>query len=315
MQNIQAISVRGKQLVVPAIQIEDATVVVKGRLPKVASIHDEVWLESRSLPDPLEVLEKLRSSGKPPDLFTFTQRIPDVKPRYHYHMEWENFAVTRTALYDDWEKTISKDTRKKIKKAAKRGVTTKAVPYDDELVRGIGTIYNESDSRQGKRFWHYGKDFETIKAENGTYLDRSIFIGAFHEGALIGFVKMVLLGTVASTMQVISMIQHFDKAPNNALLAHAVAECSSRGVEYLTYGIYSSRTGANSLSEFKKSNGFFKMDVPRYYVPLTLKGNLFLRSGLHKGLRAKLPSGLVAHLLKLRARLRKKSAPLSQPAS
>ena len=91
-------------------------------------------------------------------------------------------------------------------------------------------IYNETPVRQGKKFWHYNKDFETVKMENGTFADRSIFIGAYFEDTLIGFVKIVLTEGCASTLQVISKIEHRDKKPTNALLAKTVEICASIGV-------------------------------------------------------------------------------------
>jgi hypothetical protein len=106
-------------------------------------------------------------------------------------------------------------------------------------------------------------------------------------------------------MQVISRMEHFDKAPNNALLAKTVSECSSKGIEYLTYGAYSYRGngGTSSLTDFKRANGFFEMEVPRYYVPLTLKGALTLKTGLHRERSMILPAGITDQLVKLRAAL------------
>ncbi len=300
------VSTKGKQRKVAAWQVDNVTVISRGRIIKMAEIFDENWLETDALPNPDQVIAKLRLKGGKPDLFTFMQRIPDVTPKYPYHLEWENFAVTRTVSYEDWfEKVISAEARKKIRKSVKKGVTTAVVPFDDELVRGIKVIYDESPSRQGKRFWHFGKDIETVRQENATYLDRSIFIGAFFDGTLIGFVKLVRLGAVASTMQVISKMEHFDKAPNNALLSKTVSVCAAENVEHLTYGAYAYRHGGeeSSLTAFKRANGFTQMNVPRYYVPLTLKGKITLDLGLQHGLGMVLPAGLVKQLTRLRAML------------
>ena len=97
-----------------------------------------------------------------------------------------------------------------------------AVNFDDQLVRGISDIYNETPIRQGRKFWHYGKSFEQVKAENATYPDRSEFIGAFFNGELIGFIKFVMVNNVARIMQIVSLEAHTDKRPTNALLAKAV---------------------------------------------------------------------------------------------
>ena len=295
VQDVQTLSIKGKQRVVPAISIGSVAVVIKGRVLKVAQIHDEIWLDAGSIPDPLRIIDELRSMQNPPDIFTFTQSVPDVTPKYDYHLEWDNFAVTHTASYEEWfERVISAEARKKIRKAAKKGVTTEIVPFNDELIRSIKEIYDEAPFRQGKRFWHYGKDIETIREENGTYLDRSTFVGAFFEGKLIGFVKLVWKGSVGSTMQVISRTEHFDKAPNNALLAKAVLICSTRSMEYLTYGEYSHRNDISSLTDFKRVNGFGRMELPRYYVPLTNMGSLALRLSLHKNIRERFPDWILA---------------------
>ena len=50
-----------------------------------------------------------------------------------------------------------------MRRAAKRGVIVRVAPFDDEFARGIHKICNEAPGRQGRRFWHYGKDFETVK--------------------------------------------------------------------------------------------------------------------------------------------------------
>jgi hypothetical protein len=42
------------------------------------------------------------------------------------------------------------------------------------------------------------------------------------------------------------------------------------------------------------------MDVPVYYVPLTTKGHLALRLGLHKGQKDRLPQWLTRPLRRLR---------------
>ena len=70
-------------------------------------------------------------------------------------------------------------------------LSLREVPFDDVLVKGIWEIYNETPVRQGREFPHYGKDLETVHREEATFLDRSVFIGAFLQERLIGFVKLV----------------------------------------------------------------------------------------------------------------------------
>ena len=58
----------------------------------------------------------------------------------------------------------------------------------------------------------------------------------------------------------------------------------------------------DSLGDFKRSNGFQKFDLPRYYVPLTGKGKLALKLGLHRGWKEAVPKPLRKPLKKLRRR-------------
>jgi hypothetical protein len=59
--------------------------------------------------------------------------------------------------------------------------------------------------------------------------------------------------------------------------------------------------GAGSLSEFKRRTGFEKTRMPRYYVPLTAKGRLAMRLGLHRGVVPLLPEATLIRLKQARA--------------
>jgi hypothetical protein len=60
------------------------------------------------------------------------------------------------------------------------------------------------------------------------------------------------------------------------------------------------RWGAGSLSEFKRRNGFERISLPRYYVPMTAKGRLALRLGLHKGIANAVPESMLNRLKRFR---------------
>jgi hypothetical protein len=178
------------------------------------------------------------------------------------------------------------------------------VQFDDGLVEGIKRIYDETPIRQGRRFWHYQKDLETVKRENSSYLDRCDFLGAYFEGELIGFVKMVYVGQVARIMQILSMNAHFDKRPPNALLAKCVELCCEKGMKYFVYGKYVYGNKRNSpITEFKRRTGFEEVRFRRYYVPLTVWGRVALKLRLHHGLQGLLPERVTESLLKIRSRL------------
>src|SRR5207244_11458161 len=129
-----------------------------------------------------------------------------------------------------WTRQIDAKVRNMGRKAEKNGVSVREVPFDDALVQGICAIYNESPIRQGRRFWHYGKDLEIVKKENSTFPDRSVFIGAFLGKDLIGFAKLVSDEDrgQAGLRQIVSMRQHKDTDPHNGTLAQAVRTCAAR---------------------------------------------------------------------------------------
>ena len=274
---------------------------IRGALIRVGFIDGEGY---QFLDDPALALGALRRSGPRMDLFTFTQRLSDNSPKYGYTMEWDNMAALRVSTFDDWMKhQIDFKVRNKIRKAEKNGVVVREVPFDDAFVRGISAIYNEVPVRQGKRFWHYGKELDAVRTMNGTFLDRSIFIGAFFQDDLIGFVKLVSDEDrgQAGLMQIISMIQHRDKAPTNALIAQAVRSCAERGISYLWYANFSyGKKQRDSLADFKRHNGFQKVDLPRYYVPLTVVGRIALRLGLQHGITDRIPEPVASTYRRIR---------------
>jgi hypothetical protein len=171
-------------------------------------------------------------------------------------------------------------------------------------VKGIREVYNESHVRQGARNTHYGKDFQTVYREEATFLDSSIFIGAYLGDELIGFIKLVYdeTRTQAGLLNIVSMVRHRDKAPTNALIAQAVRSCAERGISYLVYSNFTyGKRQQNSLADFKERNGFQRIEVPRYYVPLTRAGKVAYQLGLHRRFADYVPAPLAAKLRELRA--------------
>ncbi|OGP81335.1 MAG: hypothetical protein A2Z13_05510 [Deltaproteobacteria bacterium RBG_16_64_85] len=284
--------------------ILEKDITISGRMIKLAKLQAEGF---EFIDNPEDFVAKMKSEKVKADIFTFPQKLPETTPNYSYYMEWDNVAAIPIRTYEYWwTKQIDKQTRKKVRKAKEKGVEISIVNFDDEFVRGIAGIYNESPIRQGKRFWHYGKNLETIKKENATYLDRSCFLGAYYNGELIGFIKLVFDKDFASTMQVISKIGHRDKAPTNALIAKAVEVCEQKKMPYLVYAKFFYRgKRKDSLSEFKHHNGFIKIDLPRYYIPMTSKGKIALTFHLHRDIKDNLPEKLVYFLTDMRNRLNK----------
>ena len=268
---------------------------IQGRLVRVARPDGDKY----TFPDdPAEFIAGLRKCGRRVDLFTFMQKLPDTTPRYSYPMETDNLAVLRVSTYENWwNNQIRSYPRNRARQAAKRGVVLREMPYGEELIQGICGVYNETPVRQGKRFPHYGMTPERARRYAGTFLDQSIYIGAFLGDTMIGFVKLTMDETrnQACLVHILSMVEHKDKAPTNALIAQAVKSCAEHNVPYLVYEhfTYGNKVG-DSLSHFKEVNGFERVDIPRYWVPLTPIGNMALRLGLHHRLADRIPESVAA---------------------
>lgn len=301
-QNLQLISkevlVKGKPAKIECVGIAGQIYAINKGAVTVLSLEDE-WYED--VRDPDFVVKTLVDNPRiRPDIFTFWQRLPDIEPKYSFYTEWEELAVLPIQSYDHWwNHQIKSRVRSLIRKTQKEGVEVRQVDYDDDFVRGMTTIFNEAPVRQGRRFWHYGKDFETVKRQFSQYLFREQMIGAYYRGELIGFVMLGNAGRYGITGQIISSIKHRDKATTNALVAKSVEVCAKQQLPYLVYFFWSD----DSLAEFKRRCGFERIRVPRYFVPLTLKGKLALKLGVHRGWKAALPAGLKARLKNLRRSL------------
>jgi hypothetical protein len=303
MQSTTQLSVNGKSVPVPSLLLDNRTVIVTGKWLRSALIHDEDFQPQAALDDPAAFIASLKEARFKADIFTFSQKFTDTTPKFPYPFVMENVAAISTTNYSAWWEGLPQETRKNVRRAAKRGVITRSVEFDDHLVRGIKEIYDEMPVRQGRKFWHYGKDLETVKRENSTYLETSQFVGAFCGDELIGFLKMVYVADAARIMQILSKNAHFDKRPANALLTTAVEICSRRGIKHFIYGKYIYDNKKNSpVTEFKRRHGFTELSFPKYYVPLTAKGALMVRSKLHLGVRRLLPENMVTYLLNLRSR-------------
>jgi hypothetical protein len=285
----------------PFVKVHGRDIKVEGRFVRMARIDGEKYC---FMDDPAPVVEGLKKCGARVDLFTFIQKLPETGARYPYPMEMDNFAALPISTFDNWwMKQIGFKARNKAKQAEKKGVVLKEIPFDDALVQGIWEIYNETPVRQGKPFPHYGMSLQRVRQYAGTFLGQSIFIGAFFEEKLIGFIKLTMdeTRTQAGLMHIVSMVSHRDKAPTNALVAQAVRSCAERQVAYLVYSNFAyGKKQQDSLSDFKERNGFQKIDVPRYYVPLTALGRAAFRLGMHHKLSEHVPESLMSKLREFR---------------
>jgi hypothetical protein len=279
---------------VKALDINGHTILLEGRIPLIARLEQE---SCEDVEDPEALIKALQTVRPKPDILTFLQRLPDFQPRYPYFMTLDPVAALPVKTYSYWfEKQIESAVRNKVRKALKKGIVVKQVGFDDEFVRGMTSIFNETPVRQGRRFLHYGKDFATIKEQFSRYLFREEIFGAYVGEELVGFIMLADTGKYVYLGQILSKVSYRSLAPNNALLAKAVERCAEKESPYLVYASWLN----DGLGEFKQSNGFQRFDLPRYFVPLTRQGRLVLRLGLHRGVKEVIPQRIVDVLKSVR---------------
>lgn len=297
------IRIRGKNYVVPSATLGDRLIVITGRFPRLASLRDEEFVEGDLVAEPEAFMATLKQAGPHADVFTFSQKLPDASPKYDWHWEPDNVAAIAVSSYSDWwNNQIAAKLRRNLRRSLRNGISVERVEPNDEFVRDLLRIYNETPVRQGRRFWHYQKSFDTVKEEILTYLERSLFLGAFWNGQMVGFMKIVPVDRTARMMHILTMLSHTDKTPATALIAKAVEICEEEGYTHLIYGKYVyGKSDTTSLIDFKNRNGFSQFILPRYFIPLTRRGQVALRLGLHRGVKNALPKCAVRLLVRTRA--------------
>jgi hypothetical protein len=278
------------------MEINCQRIIIEGKLPQIAKLEEE-WYED--VEDPQILIRDVAKVDPRPDILTFWQRLPDLEQKYAYKMEPDPIAALPIKSYSFWwNKQIDSSARNKVRKAQKKGIIVRPAVFDDTFAQGMTSIFNETPIRQGRRYLHYGKDFETVKRQFSRFLFREELFGAYLGDELIGFIMLADAGQYAVLGQIVSKIARRDLAPNNALLAKAVERCAEKAIPYLAYAYWLS----DGLGEFKQSNGFKKFDLPRYFVPLTKRGKFALRLGLHRGWREAVPKQIREPLKRLRTR-------------
>jgi len=234
-------------------------------------------------------VEKL--SERDVDIFTFLDRkwcCPIPNPPSTWIKSEDNVGLLEIKDYDSWWSNVGKKTRNMVRRAAKSGIKINVLQPSEKFAEGVWKIYNETPIRQERAFPHFGESLDTV-ARNISAAQNSTFIGAFLQEELVGFIQIIHGDSIAVISQILSMQKHWDKAVNNALLAKAVEVCVSNDERWLMYG----RIGNHpSLDRFKESNGFVKFPITRYFVPLTWKGRVATRLGVHRDFKDALPQWL-----------------------
>jgi hypothetical protein len=85
------------------------------------------------------------------------------------------------------------------------------------------------------------------------------------------------------------------------MVAKAVELCSQKGLMFFVHDkfTYGNKTDS-TLREFKRRNGYRQLDFPRYYIPLTLKGRIYVGLRLYRGVIGLLPAPVLSALLTVR---------------
>src|SRR5262249_5685652 len=157
---------------VPALVVNGETIIIRGKFVKTAAVHDEAWLD-RDIRDPELCVEGLKELGRPADFFTFTQRLPSRDPQYSYPVEWDSVAAVRLVGYTQWWDSLPQEARKNVRRSQKRGVEVRVKTFDDDAIRGISDVNNDSPTLQNKANAHYGKTLERLKKDYSAFVDRS----------------------------------------------------------------------------------------------------------------------------------------------
>ena len=275
--------------------IEGKELSISGRFLKTARLRHE-WCDF--LQDAPSALQAMRTQKPVADLFTFVNDIGDTRQDCSYHNEPVANAVLPVTTFAKWWDEIGFKPRNKIRKAQKTGVEIRLASLDETFAKGVEAIYNESAIRQGRKFSHYGKKAPEIQNELTSFQDRSILVGAYFQDELIGFMKLFEGKQVLRTVHIIAKLSHREKCAMDVMISKAVELCEQKKAVYLHYGSWTD----GGVGVFREKHGFQRMEVPRYFVPLSLRGEMMLKLNLHRPMRERLPKGLVGQIVALRSK-------------
>ena len=299
---------KGRWVKIPAIQVNDDTLIATGKRLRIAKIRGEEMRE-KAIEAPelyIDALKRNRARLKA-DIFTFAQKLPATDRLFQYRMELESIAAIPLVNFKQWWEGLPQESRKNTRRSQRRGVTLAIRRLDPDVVEGIRGVNDDSPTRQGAKNAYYGLTSEETVKRYGEFEGRCDFICAYSGEEMIGFLHLVYRENVAGILNLVVKPSQLDKRPANALVTKAVEICELRGISHITYGNYNyGNKRDSSLREFKIRNGFEEVLVPRYYVPLTLWGRISMAMNLHRGLIGILPPSVIAVGLRARTMWYKK---------
>ncbi len=291
--NIESHYVKGTCRPVAVYYVCGNKLIVEGRVVRIARLKDEYEAD---ISDPEAITTGLRACGCEADLLTFWDRVP-CSTRYPYLCQRETHALLPVQTYDHWwNEQIDRQMRKLVRRASKLGVEARVEEWNPELLRAIKNIFDQTPVKRNKPFWHYNRPLDQLRAELEQDLLNTEFIVARFCGEAIGFVKMIYRDKFADPVLFLSMPMHYDKLPNNLLMAKAVERCAAKGLPFIHYSAW--RLGQHG--DFLRRNAFEKFPVNRYFVPLNARGKIILLVGGHRHLWDLVPESLKMGLLRVR---------------
>ena len=272
--------------------IANTEISTNGNFFRVARLRHE-WMEFPD--DPSALIEKMKQKPAA-DLFTFLQEAHYSRPEFPFYRENSSASLLTIKSLDDWWNNLHFKARNKARKAQKTGVEIAETDLDDDFIADVQKLYNESPLRQGRKFTHYGKDFAVVKEDLASLAGKTIFVGAYLNDELIGFMKLFVGNGIIRIIHILAMLAHRDKCVTDALIGRAVKICDEKNIFHLHYGNWASR----GLGAFRAKYNFQRHDCPRYFVPLTARGKLMMGLRLHRPLRERLPQSWADRLVGLR---------------
>lgn len=295
-ENSIEVRIKGRWVRVPVLDVNGNKVIATGSRLRTAFVRGEDMMQDE-LEDPGLYIRMLKSDANQTlkaDIFTFTQKLPATQPKYTYPMEWDSISAIHLVTFTEWWEDLPQETRKNVRRSCKRNVKISVRGFDDDLIRRIKQVNDDSLLRQGLPNGYFGKSIEETRKLYGEFGGRCDFICACVDEELIGFLHLVYRGDIASILNLTTKPSHSDKRPANALVAKAVELCDEKHISYITYGRYNyGNKRDNPLRQFKVRNGFTEVLVPRYFVPLTRWGRLCMKAKLHRGLVGILPHSVI----------------------
>lgn len=222
-----------------------------------------------------ELLNALTRKGV--DLFTFIERSflgASKGNELGLFSNLETIGLLRMKCFDEWFKSITHRARQLTRKGQRMGLKVGVVDINEDFLRSAFRIYNETPIRQGRKYSGFGLSMTDLRTKFSK-MDDSEVIGAYFNNELVGLMWVGYGDRVATVNSFLSLISCRDKYyPNYALLAETVKRSCEKGYKFLTYGNMGYNPG---LDFFKKTNGFKIFAAPRYYVPLSAKGQLAIK--------------------------------------